>query len=133
MFGGEKDMAAPPPGGGSAAASEKPSSNASEVPTCKVGDKVRNNGYQFTVIKLSCGVRRVGDASLCETAAGQFCLVSLRVKNISKDPITFSSEHKALVDTKGASYSPDDDAWLYVDEDVDVTREINRQHAEEHD
>jgi hypothetical protein len=31
------------------------------VPTAKVGDKVTHDGYQFTVTKVRCGVRRVGD------------------------------------------------------------------------
>ena len=51
------------------------------------------------------------------------------MKNVSKDPITFSSEDQALVDTKGRTYSPDDEPWLYVDEAVDVTGEINPGNA----
>jgi hypothetical protein len=124
-LGGGEDTAAPPPAGASKAPSDEPSPNASEVPTYKVGDKVTDDGYQFTVTKVSCGVRQVGDQYMGDKAQGQFCMVSLRVKNLSKDPITFSSENQALVDTKGRTYSPDDEAWLYVDEDVDATGEIN--------
>jgi hypothetical protein len=124
-LGGGEDTAAPPPAGGSQAPSDKPSPDASQVPTYKLGDKVTDDGYQFTVTKVSCGVRRVGDQYVGEKAAGQFCPVRLRVKNVSKDPVTFSSENQALIDTKGRSYSPDDKAWLNVDEDVDATGEIN--------
>jgi hypothetical protein len=122
-LGGEDEDTAAPASSGSTSA--KPSASASEVPTAKIGEKVKDDGYQFTVTKVSCGVRRVGDQYMGEKAAGQFCLVSLKIKNISKDPITFSSENQALVDTKGATYSPDDEAWAYVDEDVDITGEIN--------
>jgi len=129
MFGGGEDTAAPPAAGGSQAPSDKPRSDASEaVPTYKVGEKVTHDGYQFTVTSVSCGVRRVGDQYMGEEAAGQFCLVNLRVKNVGKDPITFSSENQAMVDSKGRNYSPDDDAWQYVDEDVDIT-EINPGNA----
>jgi hypothetical protein len=122
--------------GGSRAPSDKPTSDASKatsdgskaVPTYKVGEKVTHDGYQFTVTSVSCGVRRVGDQYMGEEAAGQFCLVNLRVKNVGKDPITFSSENQAMVDSKGRNYSPDDDAWQYVDEDVDIT-EINPGNA----
>jgi hypothetical protein len=47
--------------------------------TVKLGEKVRDN-YQFTVTKVTCGVKRVGDSYLGEKAQGQFCLVKMRVK-----------------------------------------------------
>lgn len=114
------------PAGGSSAPGDEPSPKESEaVPTAKVGEKVTDEGYQFTVTKISCGVRRVGDQYAGEKAQGQFCLVSMRVKNVSKDPITFSSENQALVDTKGSTYSPDDEAWVYVDDSDNIWGEIN--------
>jgi hypothetical protein len=73
------------------------------------------SSYQFVVTKIRCGVKRVGDQYLNDKAQGQFCLVGLRIKNVSKKPIDYSSENQALVDTKGRSYSPDDSAWLYVE------------------
>jgi len=130
VFGGGEDTAAQPTAGGSQAPSDKPTSDASKaVPTYKVGEKVTDDGYQFAVTSVSCGVRRVGDQSMGEDAAGQFCLVNLRVKNVSKDPMNFSSENQALVDSKGRTYSPDDEAWPYVEENVDVTREIDPGNA----
>ena len=130
VFGGGEDTAGQPTAGGSQAPSDKPTSDASKaVPTYKVGEKVTDDGYQFAVTSVSCGVRRVGDQSMGEDAAGQFCLVNLRVKNVSKDPMNFSSENQALVDSKGRTYSPDDEAWPYVEENVDVTREIDPGNA----
>jgi hypothetical protein len=46
------------------------------------------------------------------------------VKNVSNEPINFSSENQALVDSKGKSYSPDDEAWIYT-EDSDPWGEID--------
>ena len=92
--------------------------------TVKVGEKVRDDSYQFTVTKVTCGVKRVGDSYLGEKAQGQFCLVKMRVKNVGKEPIHFSDENQALVDTKGKQYSPDDEAWIYMD-DSDPYAEIN--------
>jgi hypothetical protein len=97
---------------------------ASQPETAKIGEKVRDGGYQFTVTKVTCGVSRVGDQYMGEKAQGQFCMVKLRVKNVSDEPINFSSENQALVDTKGKTYSPDDEAWIYVD-DSDPFGEIN--------
>jgi hypothetical protein len=95
-----------------------------EPETAKIGDKVRDDDYQFTVTKIRCGVSRVGSSYVNEKAQGQFCLVSLRVKNVGKAPIHFSDENQALVDTKGREYSPDDEAWIYMD-DSDPYAEIN--------
>jgi hypothetical protein len=78
---------------------------------------------QFTVTRVSCGVRRVGDQCSGENAQGQFCLVTIRIKNVGKDPITFSDQ--ALVDTKSRTYSADDEAWVYVDDTDDIWGEIN--------
>jgi hypothetical protein len=44
--------------------------------------------------------------------------------NVGKEPIHFSDENQALVDTKGKQYSPDDEAWIYMD-DSDPYAEIN--------
>lgn len=73
---------------------------------------------------MTCGTRRIGDQYGGETAQGKFCLVSPRVKNVGDDPITFSEKNQALVDTKGRQYSPDDEAWIYMD-DPAIYEEIN--------
>lgn len=108
----------------SEAPSEEPDAEASEPPTVEIGEKVRDDAYQFTVTGVTCGVKRVGSSYLGEKAQGQFCLVKMRVKNVGKEPINFSEENQALVDTKGREYSPDDEAWIYMD-DSDPYAEIN--------
>jgi hypothetical protein len=81
-----------------------------------IGDKVRDGDYQFTVTKIRCGVKRVGDQYYGEKAQGQFCLVSMKIKNVGKEEIDFSDENQKLYDTKGREYSPDDGAWWHVSE-----------------
>jgi hypothetical protein len=105
--------------------SSEPEPEASQPLTVKIGQNVRDDGYQFTVTKVTCGVKRVGDEYLGDKAQGQFCLVKLQVKNVSDDPIYFSDENQALVDTKGKTYSPDDEAWIYVDDGELPFGEIN--------
>jgi len=122
-FGGGADTAAPPAGSSKATTSSKPSPSGSQQPTVKIGAKVTDDSYQFTVTKVTCGVRQVGDQYSNEKPQGQFCLVRMRVKNVGKDPINFSDENQALLDTEGRQYSPDDDAWIYTD--TDPYAEIN--------
>jgi hypothetical protein len=40
----------------------------------------------------------------------------MRVKNVGKEPINYSEENQTLLDTKGREYSPDDEAWIYMDD-----------------
>jgi archaellum component FlaG (FlaF/FlaG flagellin family) len=123
---GGDDTAAPPPSGEGSAASE-PSPKASQPPaekTYKIGEKATDDDYQFTVTKIKCGVSQVGDSVSNEKAQGQFCLVSLRIKNVGNDAINFSDQNQTLIDTKGKNYSPDDEAWVYT-EDGNVMGEIN--------
>ena len=123
---GGGETAAPPPSSEGSTASELQSED-SQPPaekTYKIGEKATDDDYQFTVTKIKCGVSRVGDSYNNEKAQGQFCLVSMRIKNVGNDAINFSSENQALVDTKGKNYSPDDEAWIYLD-DSDVWGEIN--------
>lgn len=41
-----------------------------------IGDKVRDGSFEFTVKKVNCGVRQVGDTYLNKKAQGQFCVIS---------------------------------------------------------
>jgi hypothetical protein len=122
---GGSESAAPPPASESSTASE-PDTKDSQPPaekTYEIGEKATDDDYQFTVTKIKCGVSRVGDSYSNEKAQGQFCLVSMRVKNVGNDAINFSDENQALVDAKGKNYSPDDAAWIYLD--TDPYAEIN--------
>ena len=127
MLVGGESAAPPPPSEESTAGESKPNgsqphgepkSNGNQPPgfiPYKIGEKATDDDYQFTVTKIKCGVSRVGDSFPDEKAQGQFCLVSLQVKNVGDDPINYSSENQVLIDTKGKNYSPDDNAWIYLD------------------
>jgi hypothetical protein len=106
----------------------EPEPEASGPPTYEIGEKATDDSYQFTVTKIRCGVSRIGSSDWGEKAQGQFCLVSLKVKNVGKEPIDFSDENQALFDTKGREYSADDGAWLYL-EDNEILPEINPGNA----
>jgi hypothetical protein len=93
--------------------------------TVGVGEKVRDDGYQFVVTNVRCGINRVGSQYFGEKAQGQFCLVKMRIKNVSKKPIYFSDENQTLVDRKGRDYSADDGAWAHVGDGELPFGEIN--------
>ena len=127
-IGGGDDPAAPTADSDSSVSKETGPADSPAIKTYRIGEKATDHDYQFTVTKIKCGVRRIGDSYNNEKAQGQFCLVSLRVKNVGDKAINFSDDNQALIDTKGKEYSPDDDAWFYL-EDAEILPEINPGNA----
>ncbi|MEQ4303897.1 DUF4352 domain-containing protein [Plantactinospora sp. B6F1] len=92
----------------------------------KVGDAVRDGKFEFTVKSVKCGVRKVGTDLLGATAQGQFCLVTVNVKNIGKEPQSFSDSNQKAYAADGTEYSTDSEAGLYANKDADALfNEIN--------
>jgi len=92
------------------------SSSTSPAPAKKgpgIEDEARDGQFAFTVTKVKRGVKSVGDQYLNAQAQGQFCLVTMTVKNIGDSPQTmFSSNQKGFIgDTE---YGVDDTATLYT-------------------
>jgi hypothetical protein len=79
-----------------------------------VGKAARDGNFQFTVTRVRCGQASIGtNPYLTKKAQGQFCTVTMTVKNIKAEPQTLSdSDQKAFVG--GASYDADTEAGMYV-------------------
>jgi hypothetical protein len=77
---------------------------------------VQDGNFQFTVTSSECGHTMVGDDEYNKTAEGQFCLVSLKVKNTADQPHAFSDTMQAAIGADGTSYSADSEAGVYVNE-----------------
>jgi hypothetical protein len=97
-------------------AAASPSSKATGKPATGVGlgRPARDGNFQFTVERVRCGLTKVGTSSyLSKRAQGQFCVVTLTVKNVKTDPQTLNDfDQKAFVG--GASYEADSAAAVYV-------------------
>ena len=107
--------------GADAAAEEKPAKKSAGI-----GDKVRDGKFEFTVKSMKCGVDTVGDQYLNEKAQGQFCLVTLKVKNIGKEAQMFSDSDQKAYAADGTEYSSDTAAGLYANKDASTfLNEIN--------
>ena len=79
-----------------------------------IGTAVRDGNFEFVVKSLKCGVPTVGDASLGATAQGQFCLVTLSVKNIGTAPQTMIDSNQTVLSAAGAKFDPSTTAELYA-------------------
>jgi hypothetical protein len=79
-----------------------------------VGKAAKDGNFQFTVRKVQCGQGKIGtNPYLTKKAQGQFCTVTITVKNIKTEPQMLSdSDQKAFVGT--ASYDADTEAGMYA-------------------
>lgn len=95
-------------GGGSSSSSDGSTTNAGAAPAgakhAKLGQAVRDGKFEFVAQKVDCGKTQVGTADFGEKAQGQFCLVSVSVKNISNQPQTFDGGDQKAIGSSGAKY-----------------------------
>ena len=100
----------------STSSSPKPSSSSSSKATvAKVGEAARDGKFEFTISKITCGEANVGtNQYLTKQAQGQYCRVSMNIKNIGDKAQGLSSSNQKLIDGQGKQYSADDTATLYA-------------------
>lgn len=85
--------------------------------TAKIGQAARDGKFEFTVKSAKCGVAKVGSDLLGDKAQGQFCLVTVNVKNIGKEPQTLIDSSQKAYAADGTEYSTDSEAALYANKD----------------
>jgi len=85
----------------------------------KIGTAVRDGKFEFVVRSVQCGVGQIGPDYADERAQGQFCLVSLTVKNIGDKPQTMPDGAQKGFDTNGAQYGTNSTAGLHANQPND--------------
>ncbi len=87
---------------------------------------VRDGKFEFTVTGVKCGVGRVGSSLVGQQAQGQFCLISLTIKNIGGEAQTFADSVQKAYNAEKTEYSVDSSAALYANGENQVLfTEIN--------
>lgn len=89
--------------------------------TAKIGQPARDGKFEFTVKSMKCGETTVGNQYLNRKAQGQFCRVSLTVKNIGNEAQTLDSSSQYAFNAQGQKYSSDDQAAIYATADNNST------------
>jgi hypothetical protein len=97
-------------GGGQGGQAPAPSNNPG------IGDPVRDGKFEFVVTKAECGVNEVGTGISSKRPQGQFCLVTLSVRNIGDKPQTLSDSDQKGIGTNGSEYSTDTVAGTYAND-----------------
>jgi len=116
-------ITAKPNAGGQGGAAGLPSPQANPG----IGQPVVDGKLEFVVRGVECGVEQVGAHFVIERAQGQFCLVTVSVKNIGDQPETLFDRYQVGLGTNGAVYRANSAAGIAandIDSQVWVT-EIN--------
>lgn len=92
----------------------------------KIGQPARDGKFEFTVKSSKCGVAKIGTDLIGAKAQGQFCLVTLNVKNIGKESQTLDGSSQKALAADGTEYSSDTEAGLYANKEASTFfEEIN--------
>lgn len=129
LGGGDKDKNKNAAAGKSDTAASASGNPASTPPAmAKVGEAARDGKFEFNVQSVKCGVPSVSDSTgyISKSAQGQYCLMTVSVKNIGDKQQIFSESDQKLLNTGGQQYSPDTTATLYNSNNSDAfVNEIN--------
>ena len=107
-----------------AAADKAAADKAAAVPGLNTA--VVDGKFTFTVTKVECGKPTIGTSSyLTKEAQGQFCLVSMTVKNTGDKAQYLSSSGQKAFNDKGQQYSADGAAAMYLDKSNTFLEQIN--------
>lgn len=80
----------------------------------KLNEPARDGKFEFVVKSLECGKTSVGSNQyLTKNAQGQFCLLSVTIKNIGNEPQSLFSSNQKLLNAQNQQYATDDTATLY--------------------
>lgn len=84
--------------------------------TAKLNEAARDGKFEFTVKSVECGKTEVVSPetdALRQKAQGQYCLMTLAVKNIGNEQQYFSVSDQKLLNSAGQQYTADSTATLY--------------------
>jgi hypothetical protein len=76
-----------------------------------LNDPARDGKFEFTVTNIECGRTTIGPRE----AQGQFCLVSVTVKNVGDEARMFTSGSQYAFNAAGQKYDADTTAALYLE------------------
>ncbi|MFE9959162.1 DUF4352 domain-containing protein [Micromonospora sp. NPDC005299] len=86
----------------------------------KIGQAARDGKFEFTVKSSKCGVAKIGTNLIGAKAQGQFCLVTLNVKNIGKESQMFDGSSQKAYAPDGTEYSADGGAAIYANKNAET-------------
>ncbi len=81
-----------------------------------IGEPLKDGNFEFTAHSVKCGIAQViqpDNDYLHKTAQGQYCVLSLSVKNVGDQEVPYYSRHQKLWDGTPSQYGSDEAATTY--------------------
>lgn len=83
----------------------------------KLNETAKDGKFEFVVKGVECGKTTIGtNQYLTKNAQGQFCLMTISVKNIGDKAQGFFGTNQKLLNAQNQQYAADDAAGVYVDQ-----------------
>jgi len=83
----------------------------------KLNETARDGKFEFVVKGVECGKATIGtNQYLTKNAQGQFCLMTVSVKNIGNEAQGFFGSNQKLLNANSQQYAADDTAGAYLDQ-----------------
>lgn len=103
-------------GGSEQAAESRPAADAAGAGATALTGNGSEGALTFSATGVECGVATVGPEELPQRAAGQFCLVSLSVRNTGTDPTLLDPGAQRAVDGQGREHAVADQAGVFLND-----------------
>lgn len=83
----------------------------------KIGETARDGKFEFVVKNIECGRTTIGaNQYLTKNAQGQFCLLTVSVKNVGNEAQGLFGSNQKLLNANNQQYAADDAAAGYLDQ-----------------
>ena len=83
----------------------------------KLNEAARDGKFEFIVKGVECGKTTIGaNQYITKDAQGQFCLMTINVKNIGDKAQGFFGTNQKLLNAQNQQYAADDAAGVYIDQ-----------------
>lgn len=93
--------------------------------TYGLNQPARDGKFEFTVTKVECGKAELGTGSTAKKAQGQYCLVTMTVKNIGDEARTFDAGSQKAHGAGEIKYEADGGATIWLDDANSFLVDIN--------
>lgn len=93
--------------------------------TVGLNQPTRDGKFEFTVTKIECGKSVLGSGITAKKAQGQFCLVTMTVKNIGNEARTFDAGSQNAYGIGNVKYGADGAATIWLDDANSFLVDIN--------
>lgn len=85
--------------------------------TVKLNEPARDGKFEFIVKGVECGKTTIGtNEYLTKKAQGQFCLMTVNIKNIGNEAQGFFGSDQKLLNAQSQQFAADDVAGAYLDQ-----------------